>query len=71
MDVTAMGRAGLTGWRAKVVPRVAEPVSSAVPLSAEQVEALIGGIFLLLSAWQFYKLFRRVWRAGRGEQVED
>lgn len=43
MDVTAMGKQGLTGWRGKVGSKVAEPVAARTSLSQEQVEALIGG----------------------------
>ena len=65
MDVTAMGRAGLTGWRGKVGSRVAAPVAERTPLSQDQIEALIGALFLALSLFQFMKLLSRVLRAGR------
>ena len=70
MDVTAMGKVGLSGWRGAVVSRVAEPLSEKVPLSQEQIEALFGGIFLVLATWEFVKLLRRVVQAGRGELEE-
>lgn len=62
-----MGRVGLTGLRGKLAERVAEPVSEKTRLSKEQVEAILGGLFLALTFWQFYKLARRVWKAGRGQ----
>ncbi len=71
MDVTAMGKQGLTGWRGKVGSKVAEPVAARTSLSQEQVEALIGGVFLLLSLWQFIKLFRRVFQAGMSGEVQE
>ena len=67
MDLTAMGKVGLTGWRGAVASRVAEPLSDKLPLSQDQVEALIGGVFLALATWEFVKLLRRVAKAGRGE----
>jgi hypothetical protein len=70
VDVTAMGRVGLTGWRGAVVSRVAEPLAEKVPLTQDQIEALFGGIFVALAVWEFIKLARRVVQAGRGELEE-
>jgi hypothetical protein len=70
VDVMAMGRVGLTGWKGKLAERAAEPISENTKLTKAQVEALFGAIFLALTFWQFFKLFRRVWLAGRGEQLE-
>ena len=67
MDLTAMGKVGLTGWRGAIASRVAEPMSEKLPMSQDQIEALIGGVFLALATWEFVKLLRRVARAGRGE----
>lgn len=67
MDLTAMGKVGLTGWRGAVASRVAEPLSDKLPLSRDEIEALIGGVFLALATWEFVKLLRRVAKAGRGE----
>jgi hypothetical protein len=69
MDLTAMGRVGLIGWRGRLTERIAEPVSERTRYSKEQIEALIGGIFLALTFWQFVRLFRRVWQAGKGESL--
>jgi hypothetical protein len=71
VDLTAMGRVGLTGWRGKVAERMAEPISENTGLTKAQVEALFGALFLALTLWQFFKLFRRVWRAGRGEDLAE
>ena len=65
VDVRAMGRAGLTGWRSKMASKVAEPVSDRTPLRKVDVEALIGWAFLGLAALQFVKLVRTTIRAGR------
>jgi hypothetical protein len=69
MDYTAMGRVGLSGWRGKLGSRVAERVSEQSQLSKEQIEALIGAVFLALAAWQFFKLVRQVLQAGRREEA--
>lgn len=63
-----MGRVGLSGMRGKLAARLAEPVSEKTSLTKEQVEAIFGAIFLVLTFWQFFKLIRRVWRAGQGEE---
>jgi hypothetical protein len=68
--MTAMGKVGLTGWRGAVASRLAEPLSEKVPLSKDQIEALIGGVFLTLAIWEFAKLLRRMVAAGRGELEE-
>ena len=65
LDVRAMGKAGLTGWRGKVASKVAQPVSDHTPLTAVDVEALIGWAFLALAVLQFVKLVRTTVRAGR------
>jgi Protein of unknown function (DUF3618) len=65
VDVVAMGKAGLTGVRAKLADRVAAPVAARTGLTEDQVEAIIGAVFLALAAWQFVRLVRRVARAGR------
>ena len=70
MDYTAMGKVGLSGWRGKVGGKVAERVSDKSQFTQDQIEALIGAVFLALAAWQFFKLIRQVLQAGRGEEVE-
>jgi hypothetical protein len=65
VDVRAMGKAGLTGWRGKMASKVADPVSDHTPLRKIDVEALIGWAFLGLAVLQFVKLVRTTVRAGR------
>ena len=65
MDITAMGRAGLTGVQGKIGERAAEPISSFLPLSRDQVEAIIGAVLLALVVYRFAKTMARVWRAGQ------
>jgi hypothetical protein len=64
VDVSAMGKAGLTGWRGKVAPRVARALSQRVGLSRSAIEAIIGWAFLGLAVLQFVKLVRTAIRAG-------
>jgi hypothetical protein len=69
VDLTAMGRVGMSGVRGKLAARLAEPVSENTSLTKEQVEAIFGAIFLALTFWQFFKLVRRVWKAGQGQEL--
>jgi hypothetical protein len=46
---TDVGQAGLQGWRAKVADTVAAPVSKRTPLGEDQVRALLGVTFFVLS----------------------
>ena len=65
MNVRAMGKAGLSGWQAKVGERVAQPVAERTRWDQEQVLSAIGWLLLLLSLYQFVGLVRKVIRAGR------
>lgn len=49
MDAVTFGKAGLTGWRARVADAVAGPVSRRTSVSDDQVRAAIGALFLVLS----------------------
>ena len=48
-SATQVGQAGLQGWREKVADGVAGPISGRTPLDEDQVRALIGGAFFVLS----------------------
>ncbi|RZU31904.1 hypothetical protein [Blastococcus saxobsidens] len=49
MDAVSFGKAGLTGWRAKVADTVAGPVARRTSATDDQVRAAIGALFLALS----------------------
>jgi len=53
--VTQIGTAGLQGWRRKVGDAVAEPVAERTPLGGEQVRAVIGALFFVLSVMYVVK----------------
>jgi hypothetical protein len=63
--LVAVGHVGLTGLRGKVAQRVSGPVARRTSLTREQVEAVIGGVFLLVTLVQVFGLLRRVVRAAR------
>ncbi|HEV2061560.1 MAG TPA: hypothetical protein VGR12_01800 [Solirubrobacteraceae bacterium] len=46
---TQAGQAGLQGWREKVADGVAEPVAKRTPLDEDQVRAIVGATFLVLT----------------------
>ena len=48
-SVSQVGHAGLQGWREKVADGVAGPVAKRTPLQEDNVRAIIGATFLVLS----------------------
>jgi len=54
-SATRIGTAGLQGWRRKVGDAVAEPVAQRTPLGREQVRALVGALFFVLSVMYVVK----------------
>jgi len=60
---TAVGQAGLQGWREKVADGVAQPLAKRTPLQEDQVRALIGAVFFVLSVMYVVKAVRAA--AGR------
>ena len=49
MDTKTVGMAGLRGWRSTVANAAAGPVAKRSPLSEDQVKAVVGAVFLVLS----------------------
>ena len=60
-----LGHAGLTGWRTTVAEKVAPPVAGRTPASEDQVRAVIGAAFFLLSAYYVGSTLARMAKAGR------
>ena len=46
---TELGQAGLQGWRRMVADGISQPVADRAPLEEEQVRAIIGASFFVLS----------------------
>jgi len=61
---TELGNLAATGWRAKVADAVSGPVSERTPLKPDQVRALVGVTFFLLSVLYVTKTIK-----AAGEQV--
>jgi hypothetical protein len=49
MDEIEIGKSGLKGWRHTVADVVAPPVAKRSPLGEDQIRALLGMAFLVLS----------------------
>lgn len=64
MKLNAIGQAGLTGWRGKVADVVAKPVSKRSGLSEDQVKALVGVAFMVLSVMYVVKAARAAAQEG-------
>ena len=62
---TSLGQAGLQGWREKVADGIAEPVARRAPLESEQVRALIGAVFFVLSVVYVIKTLTAATRETR------
>ena len=57
-SVTALGRAGLQGWRSKFADVVAPRISSHTPAREEHVQALVGVAFFALAVMYIVKTVR-------------
>lgn len=55
---TQVGQAGLQGWREKLADGVAAPVSDRTPLGEDQVRALLGATFFVLSVLYVVKTLK-------------
>ena len=64
MDAISFGKAGLQGWRAKLADAVAQPVARTSGMSDDQVRAVIGGVFFVLSVVYVAQTVKRL-TAGR------
>jgi hypothetical protein len=64
MDAISFGKAGLAGWRAKLADAVADPIARRTRVDADQVQAVVGGVFFVLSVVYVVGTVRRL--AGQG-----
>ena len=59
-NATQVGQAGLQGWREKVADGVAGPVSNRTPFGEDQVRAIIGAAFFVLSVVYIVQTVRAI-----------
>jgi hypothetical protein len=60
-----IGHAGLVGWREAVANRVASPVAKKAPASEDQVRAVVGAAFFLLSLYYVISTIAKMAKAAR------
>ena len=63
MNVTAMGRAGLTGAKGRAARVASGPASRVTPWTKEQIEAALGAALVLLASVQLARMLKRMWDA--------
>ena len=64
--VTDLGQTGLRGWREKVADGISQPVAKRAPLEEDQVRAVIGAAFFMLSLLYIAKTIFAATRQARG-----
>lgn len=62
---TELGQTALQGWREKVADGISQPVANRAPLEEEQVRAIIGATFFLLSVLYVAKTISAAARHAR------
>lgn len=62
---TQLGQTGLQGWREKVADGVSEPLAKRAPLDEDQVRAVIGAAFFVLSVIYVVKTISEATRRAR------
>ena len=60
IDAISFGKAGLQGWRGKVADAVASPVARRSPFTDDQVRAVLGGAFFVLSVVYVVQTVREI-----------
>ena len=60
-----IGHAGLAGWRGKVADTVAQPVAKKAPVNEDQVRAIVGATFFVLSLYYVISTIARMAKAAR------
>jgi hypothetical protein len=60
-----LGLAGLAGWRETVADRVAPPIAGKAPASEDQIRAIVGATFFLLSLYYVISTIARMAKAAR------
>ena len=64
---TELGHTGLQGWRGKVADGISQPVANRAPLEEDQVRAVIGAAFFVLSVIYVVKTISAAARQARSK----
>jgi hypothetical protein len=65
MDAVKVGEQALAGWRGKVADGAAKPFESRTKVEPDQVRALVGALFFVLSVYYVISTARRAVREAR------
>ena len=60
-----IGHAGLTGWRQTLADKVAPPAAQRGPVTEDQVQAVLGATFYVLSLWYVVSTTAKIVRTLR------
>jgi hypothetical protein len=63
--VTELGQTGLQGWREKVADGISQPVANRAPFEEDQIRAVIGAAFFVLSLIYVAKTISAATRRAR------
>lgn len=64
-DTQQLASAGLVGWRKTLADRVAPPVANRAPATEDQIRAVIGAAFFLLSLYYVASTIARIVKTAR------
>ena len=65
MDAVKVGEQALVGWREKLADGAAKPFESKTPVEPDQVRAIVGAAFFLLSLYYVISAAGRIVREAR------
>ncbi len=65
MNPVNIGQAGLSGWRVKVADQVAAPFEDRTRAEPDQIRAVVGAVFFLLSVVYVFSTTREIVRELR------
>jgi hypothetical protein len=65
MDAVRVGQAGLSGWREKLADGAAAPFEDRTPVEPDQVRAVVGAVFFVLSVVYVVSTARQIIRELR------
>jgi hypothetical protein len=64
-NTTELGQQALPSWRGAIADRVAPPAAKRMPISEDQVRAVLGAVFLAVSTFYVVSSFVRIIRTAR------
>jgi hypothetical protein len=64
-NTTELGQQALPSWRGAIADRVAPPAAKRMPISEDQVRAVLGALFLAVSTFYVVSSFVRIIRTAR------